>query len=101
MNEAEFDAFVLTNMPYFIAVNYQRLLEIREPLERAKLIAHIFNLGLRALTINLVLQYLIRDRDKMSDSLLDDLLLEKFPQLTPEAWLEPTFRSLGREKIEL
>jgi hypothetical protein len=54
MTRAEFDEFVLTCMPTFIAINYQRLLEAQDPQEQVALILHIYNLGLRALTINLV-----------------------------------------------
>src|SRR5947209_5844820 len=94
MEEVEFNAFVLANMPYFIAVNYQRLLEAQRPQEQVKLILHIYNLGLRALTINLVNQYLIRDRENVDDSYLNELLWEKFDHLTTGAWEEIFFTAL-------
>src|SRR6266567_8858110 len=94
MTTAEFDEFVLTCMPTFIAINYQRLLEARDPQEQVVLILHIYNLGLRVLTINLVSQYVFRDRDRVSDSYLDKLLEQKFPHLTPDAWEEMLFIAL-------
>src|SRR5947208_9971404 len=94
MEEADVNAFILANMPYFIAVNYQRLLEAQSPQEQVKLILHIYNLGLRALTINLVSQYLIRDREKVDDSYLNELLREKFDHLTTGTWEEIFFTVL-------
>jgi len=96
MTTAEFDEFVLTCMPTFIAINYQRLLEAQEPQEQVALILHIYNLGLRALTINLVSQYIFRDRaqGQVSDPYLDTLLEQKFPHLTADAWEEMLFTTL-------
>src|SRR2546421_1798005 len=94
MEQADFNEFIVANMPYFIAVNYQRLLEAQSPQEQVKLILHIYNLGLRALTINLVSQYLIRDREKVDDVYLSELLREKFDHLTTGAWAEIFFTAL-------
>jgi hypothetical protein len=94
MEEADFNAFILANMPYFIAVNYQRLLEAQSPQEQVKLTLHIYNLGLRALTISLVSQYLIRDRENVDDPYLNELLWEKFDHLTTGAWEEIFFTAL-------
>jgi hypothetical protein len=94
MYEREFSEFVLSNMPYFISVNFQRLLEAETLQDRVKWMLHIYNLVLRALTLGLVSQYLTRDRDKVSDSYLNQLLLEKFPRLTPDAWKMIFFASL-------
>jgi hypothetical protein len=94
MTTAEFDEFVLTCMPTFIAINYQRLLEAQDPQEQVALILHIYNLGLRTLTINLVSQYLLRDRDRVRDPYLENLLEQKFPHLTADAWEEMLFITL-------
>src|SRR6266581_2994553 len=108
MEQADFNEFIVANMPYFIAVNYQRLLVAQSPQEQVKLILHIYNLGLRALTINLVSQYLIRDRKKVDDPYLNELLdrkkvddpylnellWEKFGHLTTGAWEEIFFTAL-------
>ncbi|MBV9020184.1 MAG: hypothetical protein JO125_09510 [Chloroflexi bacterium] len=40
MEEASFNEFILANMPYFIAVNYQRLLDTQSPQKQVKLILH-------------------------------------------------------------
>ncbi len=93
---SDFNEFILAAMPTFIAINYQRLLETQKPQEQVELILHIYNLGLRALTINLVSQYLFRDRalERVSDPYLDKLLEEKFPHLTSDAWEEMLFKTL-------
>lgn len=90
----EFDEFVLTRLPTFIAINYQRLLETQNPQEQVKLILHIYNLGLRTLTINLVSQYLFRDRDRVNDPYLENLLEQRFPHLTADAWEDMLFTTL-------
>src|SRR4029077_4124052 len=99
----DLNAFIQDNMPYFIAVNYQRLLEAQHPQEQVELILHIYNLGLRALTSNLVNQYLIRDREKVNDSYLNDLLWDRFGHLTPDAWENMFFTVLrayeGRKNL--
>src|SRR5579863_3432615 len=96
MDNAEFDEFVLANMPYFIAVNYQRLLETQNPQERVKLILHIYNLVIRTLTISLVSQYLIQDREDLNEPSLNDLLLHTFPTtfLTLDIWQKIFFTLL-------
>src|SRR5215813_7046228 len=94
MNEAGFDASVLTNMPYFIATNYKQLLETQEPQEQVTLILHIYNLGLRALAINLIAQYFFRDWDDMHDLDLDKLLYRRIRNLTIDGWQEILFAVL-------
>lgn len=94
MDKTEFDKFVLANMPSFIVTNYQRLLDSSNPQEQVALILHIYNLGLRALTINLVSQYVFRDRDRVNYPYLENLLEQKFPHLTPDAWEEMLFTTL-------
>ena len=94
MSDSVFDEFILVNMPHFIAVNYQRLLEAQAPRKRVELALHIYNLGLRALTIGVVSQYLIRDRERVADPYLNELLLQKFPHLTLDAWQQLLFTSL-------
>src|ERR1051326_7125229 len=91
----ELDKLVIDQMPTFIAINYQRLLEEQDPREQVALILHIYNLRLRALTINLVSQYLSRDRGHVNSSFLEDLLEQRFPHLTPDAWEEMLFTTLN------
>lgn len=94
--EFDFNEFILASMPTFIAINYQRLLETQDSQQQVELILHIYNLGLRALTINLVSQYIFRDRalKQVSDPYLDTLLEQKFPHLTADAWEEMLFTTL-------
>lgn len=94
MGDTEFDQLILSTMPHFIAVNYQRLLEANTPQEQVECALHIYNLGLRALTIGLVSQYITRDRDQVSDPYLNELILQKFPHLTLDAWQQLLFTSL-------
>src|SRR6266702_7234968 len=97
MNQAsDFNEFILAAMPTFIAINYQRLLETQKPQEQVELILHIYSLGLRVLTINLVSQYIFRDRalKRVSDPYLDTLLEQRFPHLTADAWEEMLFTTL-------
>jgi hypothetical protein len=54
----------------------------------------VYSLLVRTLTITLVSQYLIQDKDKVQDSYLNELLLNKFPQLTPDAWLKLFFAAV-------
>lgn len=94
MSEAISDTFILANMPYFISIHYQKLLKTQQPQEQVELTIHIYNLILRTLTIILVSQYLVRDRENVSDPYLDELLLQKFPHLTLDAWEEILFTAL-------
>jgi hypothetical protein len=94
MSKAEFDDFILSNMPTFIAINYQRLLKAQDPQEQVAQILHIYNLCLRVLTITMISQYLFHDRDHIADSYLDSLLEEKLPHLTPDSWEGMLFTSL-------
>ncbi|NJN95075.1 MAG: hypothetical protein HC875_13715 [Anaerolineales bacterium] len=94
LSDTELDDFVLSQMPHFIAVNYQRLLTAQTPQEQVELALHTYNLGLRALTLGLVSQYLIRDDDRVSDPYLNELLLQKFPRLTLDAWQQLLFAAL-------
>jgi hypothetical protein len=91
MEEAGFDTSMLAKMPYFIAVNYQRLLEAQEPRERVNRIVYLYDLLLRTVTIILVSQYFIhlsQDRVRVNNPYLNELLLEKFPahSLTLDTW---------------
>ena len=94
---------ILANLPRFIALSYQRVLDAGSPQEKIARILHTYNLGLRTLTICIVSQYLIRDRERVSDPYLNDLLLQKFPKLTLDAWQDLLFAALrayeGKEDL--
>ncbi len=93
-SRTDFDQFTLTNMPSFLAVNYQQLSEAQTAREQVELVLHIYNSVLRFVTISVIQQYLIRDRDKVSDPYLNQLLLQKFPHLTLDAWQQLLFAFL-------
>ena len=95
MTETSFDAFVTANLPHFVAVNYQQMLETPDPHERIQAVLRTYDLGLRALTIGLVSQYLIHDQATISDPYVNDLLLNQFRHLTLYAWQELLFATLG------
>lgn len=87
-----------------MAKNYQRVLDVANPQEKVQRLKHLYSLIVRTLTITLVSQYLIIDKEKIQDSALNDLLLAKFPQLTSEAWLNLFFASVkvyGNRRVSL
>ena len=94
MNSSDFDKYIITNMPRFISVSYLRILESKSHKEKLKNVIHTYNMQLRILTLALVSQYLTRDRERISDSKLNRLLLEKFPHMTPDSWVEILFAML-------
>ncbi len=95
MTETDFDALVTTKLPHFVAVNYQQMLQAADPRERLQRALRTYDLGLRALTIGLVSQYLIRDQTRVSDPYVNDLLLDKFQYLTLKTWQELLFAALS------
>lgn len=94
MDMPDFDAFVLSRMPSYIAVNYQRIQEAQSAQERVEAIVHVYSLALRALGIHLVSQYLILDRERVLDPTLNDLLLSSFPHMTLDIWERIVFTAL-------
>ncbi|HEX9037700.1 MAG TPA: hypothetical protein VF808_12000 [Ktedonobacterales bacterium] len=103
MSYDPFDAFVLQEMPDFIAINYQRALHAQSPRERVQQYLHVYTLGLRALAIVLVSQYLLHDRREVRDANLNDLLWNEFPHLTIDTWQRIFFAALQayRDKREM
>ncbi len=90
----EFDQLILTKMPRFIAVSYQKMLLAETSEEKVWATLHVYDLGLRILTLGLVSQYLIRDRDRVSDPYLNQLLLEKLPGGGLDTWQHLLFVTL-------
>ena len=88
MSIDDFDRFMTSRMPSFIAINYQRLLEVRKAQERVNQIVHVYELVLRFMTITLISQYLLEDRSRVNDADLNNLLLNRFPSdsLTLDVW---------------
>lgn len=98
MEETDFNAFVLKNMPHFISVNYQRLLEAQSPQQQVEILLHIYNLMLRVLTVILVNQYLIRDMETFDRASLNRLLHDQFEHLTASTWKNILFTALEEYK---
>jgi hypothetical protein len=90
----EIDRLVLTVMPHFVAVHYKKMLDAEAWPERVREALCAFELGLRALALGLVSQYLTRDAEKVSDSELNDLLLRRLPTATLGVWKDILFTAL-------
>ena len=94
MGPSDSDSQVLQSMPTLIARNYQAMLDARQPQQRVNRALHLYNLILRTLTITLVSEYLVHDKEAVRDPQLNDLLLHKFPHLTLDAWQKILFTCL-------
>jgi hypothetical protein len=90
----EFDRFVLRAMPHFIAVQYQKLLGAETPEQKIRHALRVYELGLRALAIGAISQYLICDADRFSDLGLNQLFLTKLPNATLDTWQQIFFSTL-------
>jgi hypothetical protein len=104
MTDAEFDEAVVVNMPHYIATNYRTLLEATNNEQRVRVILHLYKLVLRTLTIMMVSQYLVLDKETVQDSRLDTLLLKEFQhRMTLDAWQKVLFTALqvyeGNQKL--
>lgn len=92
--DTDLDQFVVTQMPHFVAVHYQRMLEAQTWEERITEALRVFELGLRALALAVVSQYLFRDLGKVSDPTLNHVLENKLRWATLNTWKEILFRTL-------
>jgi hypothetical protein len=105
VEEADLNEFIVATMPYFIAVNYQHLLEAQKPRERVHHMIYLYDLVLRTVTITIVSQYLGQERSRVNDPHLNDLLLNQFPThfLTLDTWQKIFFIALrayeGKKKL--
>jgi hypothetical protein len=95
MDEEELQAFVLSAMPDYISINFQRVLRAEGSEERVKTMVHVYWLILHTLATILISQYLIRDRETIQNQQLNGLLLNTFPrEMTLDAWQNLLFLSL-------
>ncbi len=94
MDDVELDRLILTHLPSFIARNYKTLLETTAARDRVTLITRIYDLWLRMLTITLVSQYLVHDKNTVSDTDLNSLLKDDFEGLTIDGWQDVFFTTL-------
>ncbi len=88
------DQLILLEYPYPIAVNYRRLLETQEWEARTRKCIEVFEYGLRAITLGVLSQYLIRDVHQVSDLELDRKLYRKLPEASVGQWVEFFFLAL-------
>jgi hypothetical protein len=94
MTDSEFDEFVTANLPHFVAVNYRRALDAASPGDRVAGIVRTYDFGLRALSLGLVSQYLIHDQTTIANPDINNLLEDRFPHLTLDAWQKLLFTIL-------
>src|SRR5919109_241888 len=89
------DELVLTEYPYPIAANYRRILESRDWERRTRECIDVFGYGMRAMTLGILSQYLIRDRDVFSDQTLNrELYKQKLSNISPGTWVSYLFLAL-------
>jgi len=88
------DQLILSEYPYPIAVNYKRLLDEQDWEKKTRACIQVFEYGLRAITLGLISQYLIRDVEKVSDPQLNQLLLTRLSRATLGTWNEMFFKAL-------
>jgi len=90
----ELQNLVINDFPYFIAINYQRLINESNWKEKTNRCIHVFDFTIRALSLMVIGQYLIVDRGKVSDPLLNKLLKDRFPRASLGTWLNLCFRGI-------
>jgi hypothetical protein len=91
---SELDKLILESTPYFIAVEYRRLLNAETFEDKTRHAMRVYELGLRGIAIITVSQYLIRDAEKISDPTLNHLLLTKLPFANLTTWQQILFTTL-------
>lgn len=95
---SQFDELILRSMPHFVAVRYHRLLEASTPKEQVEQALQVYELGLRALAIGVVSQYLVRDSREVKDRELSTYLYNKLPVATLDTWQRVLFDTLRAYK---
>lgn len=88
------DELVLSQFPRPIAVHYCRLLESATWEARTHKCFEVFEIGLRAITLGVLSQYLIRDLDQVHDLELDRKLVQSLARATLGQWVEFFFLCL-------
>lgn len=90
----ELQTLVLNHFPHPIAINYKRALDGVSYQDKARQAMLVFDFTVRAVALSLISQYLLYDREKIDDSLLNALLKSKLPRPTLGSWVEITFTIL-------
>lgn len=89
------NAYSITSwLPSYLASTWEKVLRAQTSAEKIKAIKQMYSLVVRTMTITLISQYLIQDKDKFQNNYLNDLLLNKLPNMTSDAWLQLFFTSL-------
>ena len=94
LSDEALDRLVVKQYPYPIAVNYRRLLALQGWEERTRKCLQVFEYGMRAVTLNVLSQYLIRDVHRVSEPVLDRKLHSRMAQASLGQWVEFFFLSL-------
>ncbi|MBN8655652.1 MAG: hypothetical protein J0M11_07945 [Anaerolineae bacterium] len=85
---------IINDFPYFISVNYERLLNESNWREKTRQCIHIFDFSIRAISLIILGQYLIEDRENLSNPIYNKLLKDKLPKATLGTWVNICFRGI-------
>ncbi len=95
LSSDEIDQLVLTEYPYPIAANYRRMLEADSWQKKTRDCIKVFEYSIRAITLGVLSQYLIRDLDKFSDPELNrELFKKKLSEISLGTWVQYLFLTL-------
>lgn len=94
MDHPNLNEFICQQMPHFLALNYRQAISTLMPEDRVRWVLHTYDLLLRLLTVVSVSQYLLRDREDITDPRLNELLLSRFPRFTLDGWQQILFATL-------
>lgn len=91
----EIDELILTEYPYPIAANYHRIIEAENWEKRTRECINVFEYGIRAITLGVLSQYLIRDRDEFTNPELNrELYKQKLSNVSLGTWVNYLFLAL-------
>ena len=91
----ELQVLIIHAFPSPIAVNYQRAFTGENWQDKARQLMRVFDFTLRGLALVLISQYLLEDRERVSDGRLNALLKEKLPKPSLGSWVEIVFATLA------
>ena len=85
---------ILDHLPHFVAVNYKAMMDAPSDEMRVQACVVTFECCVRLLTIILVSQYLIRDREDISHPFLNKLINDRFPLGDLSSWRDVLLTAL-------
>ena len=94
----DLESIIINEFPLPIAKNYLRVLEFVGWEKKTRQVIHVFEFTVRSLALILISQYLLIDREKVSNSRLNKLLREKLPKPSLGSWVEILFTTLASYK---